>query len=362
MIRRSRVINSTGPPPEDALPFHFPDDELFTDRRNSERADSTPELKPSRSSNLNIDSDRSSCDLKTTRAVSAALEDIIPILNTIPNDIVSTDDIDNAIGAFTNHIRTVVESSSRTVSAKSDFRKLSRDVSELLRDQNAALRRKGNTLHGRSCPHSRSESVNSIAFDDRKKAAEYLADSIEHKFSENPSYDLEHVRRVEEEIRHRICLPPKDELDKITYDEFSKHIKVLKIRKAPAWKEAVVICILKPAKPRDFPVSYRTISPLSVLDDTALYLRSNGIGNILQRLQRAIDELTQWLCLWRIDVNPDKSASIYFNYSTQKRGDGRAAALSRYRIWAEQICQGSGRRINLSERTLSRMTLAGCLP
>ncbi|GBP78956.1 RNA-directed DNA polymerase from mobile element jockey [Eumeta japonica] len=47
-------------------------------------------------------------------------------------------------------------------------------------------------------------------------------------------------------------------------------------------------------------------------DDTALYLRSNCIGNILPR---AIDELTQWLRLWRIDVNLEKSASIYFNHS-----------------------------------------------
>ncbi|GBP34201.1 RNA-directed DNA polymerase from mobile element jockey [Eumeta japonica] len=52
--------------------------------------------------------------------------------------------------------------------------------------------------------------------------------------------------------------------------------------------------------------------------DTALYLRSNSIGNILPKLQRAIDELTQWLRLWRMDVNPDKSASIYFDYSPQK--------------------------------------------
>ncbi|GBP83573.1 RNA-directed DNA polymerase from mobile element jockey [Eumeta japonica] len=51
------------------------------------------------------------------------------------------------------------------------------------------------------------------------------------------------------------------------------------------------------------------------VDDTALYLRSNYIGNILPKLQRAIDELTQWLRLWRIDVNSDKLASIYFDYS-----------------------------------------------
>ncbi|GBP36783.1 Probable RNA-directed DNA polymerase from transposon BS [Eumeta japonica] len=53
-------------------------------------------------------------------------------------------------------------------------------------------------------------------------------------------------------------------------------------------------------------------------DDTALYLRSNCLRNILPRLQRAIDELTQWLRLWRIEVNPEKSASIYFNYNTRR--------------------------------------------
>ncbi|GBP16390.1 RNA-directed DNA polymerase from mobile element jockey [Eumeta japonica] len=53
-------------------------------------------------------------------------------------------------------------------------------------------------------------------------------------------------------------------------------------------------------------------------NDTALYLRSNCIGNILARLQRAIDEPTQWLRLWRIDINTDTGASIYFDYNTHK--------------------------------------------
>ncbi|GBP32094.1 RNA-directed DNA polymerase from mobile element jockey [Eumeta japonica] len=35
----------------------------------------------------------------------------------------------------------------------------------------------------------------------------------------------------------------------------------------------------------------------------------------IRRLQRAIDELDQWFRLWRIDVNPDKSAAIQFKYS-----------------------------------------------
>ncbi|GBP72772.1 RNA-directed DNA polymerase from mobile element jockey [Eumeta japonica] len=42
------------------------------------------------------------------------------------------------------------------------------------------------------------------------------------------------------------------------------------------------------------------------VDDTVIYLKSNSIGNILPRLQRANDELTRLLRLWRIDVNPDK--------------------------------------------------------
>ncbi|GBP62762.1 RNA-directed DNA polymerase from mobile element jockey [Eumeta japonica] len=74
--------------------------------------------------------------------VSTVLEESdTPILNNILNDIVSTDDIDYAIGAFTNHIRTVVDNSSRTVPANSDRKELPRDVSELIRAKYAALRR-----------------------------------------------------------------------------------------------------------------------------------------------------------------------------------------------------------------------------
>ncbi|GBP98143.1 hypothetical protein EVAR_73012_1 [Eumeta japonica] len=44
---------------------------------------------------------------------STALEEIdTPNLNSIPNDIASTDEIDFAIGALTNHVRTVVERAS----------------------------------------------------------------------------------------------------------------------------------------------------------------------------------------------------------------------------------------------------------
>ncbi|GBP92359.1 hypothetical protein EVAR_68986_1 [Eumeta japonica] len=164
------------------------------------------------------------------KKVSVALEETdTPILNNIPNDIVSTDDTDNAIGALINHIRTEVENSSRTVPTKSNRKELPRDVSELIRDKNAALRRVG----------------------------KYCAKI-------GPMHVLSSVRRVEEEVRQRVSLPPKDGLDPITIDEVSVQLALF-------------------------------------ADDTAFFLCSNCLRNILLRLQKAIDKLSQWLRLWRIE-------------------------------------------------------------
>ncbi|GBP40971.1 Probable RNA-directed DNA polymerase from transposon BS [Eumeta japonica] len=51
-------------------------------------------------------------------------------------------------------------------------------------------------------------------------------------------------------------------------------------------------------------------------DDTALFYgsRNRSTRFTLLPLQRAIDELGQWFRKWRIEVNPDKSASIQFKY------------------------------------------------
>ncbi|GBP31631.1 hypothetical protein EVAR_84077_1 [Eumeta japonica] len=73
------------------------------------------------------------------KRVSTALEEIdTPNLNSIPNDIASTDEIDFAIGALTNHVRTVVEVSEREVPASSDRRKCPPDILELIRAKNAS--------------------------------------------------------------------------------------------------------------------------------------------------------------------------------------------------------------------------------
>ncbi|GBP87763.1 RNA-directed DNA polymerase from mobile element jockey [Eumeta japonica] len=284
--------------------------------------------------------------------MSAALEKTdTPILNNIPNDIISTDDIDYAIGVLTSHITAVVENSTRVVPAKSDHKDLPSDVIELIRAKNAAFWRANEypTCKNRSHAHALQRKVKArmkevrnknwsnlmseispshqaywglakalktegavpspalkkpdkfIAFDDREKA-ECLADSIKQQCTENPPYDSERVMRVEEQTRQRVSLPPKDDLDPISQDEISRHIKALKIRKAPgrdsisskafkcffapfvallvtifnecirncyfpaAWKEAVVIDIPKPGKPRDLPASYRPISLLSILE------------------------------------------------------------------------------------------------
>ncbi|GBP56579.1 hypothetical protein EVAR_80341_1 [Eumeta japonica] len=90
---------------------------------------------------------------------------------------------------------------------------------------------------------------NNLAFDDQEKT-EYFADSIKLQHSLYPTpLNLEHVNCVENEVLCRFLLPPKDDLPSISTDE----------------KEAVIIGITKPEKPRDLPTSYRPISLLSGL-------------------------------------------------------------------------------------------------
>ncbi|GBP67639.1 RNA-directed DNA polymerase from mobile element jockey [Eumeta japonica] len=88
------------------------------------------------------------------RKVSLLLEETdTPILNNIPDNIETTDEIDYAIGALTDHIATVVEDSSREVPAADSRRKLPEDVRVLLRAKNAAMRRASAypTCEHRSC-------------------------------------------------------------------------------------------------------------------------------------------------------------------------------------------------------------------
>ncbi|GBP59432.1 Probable RNA-directed DNA polymerase from transposon BS [Eumeta japonica] len=53
-------------------------------------------------------------------------------------------------------------------------------------------------------------------------------------------------------------------------------------------------------------------------DDTALFYRNRYRDVAASHLQRSIDELGQWFRLWRIEVNPEKSAAIQFKYSKRR--------------------------------------------
>ncbi|GBP85476.1 RNA-directed DNA polymerase from mobile element jockey, partial [Eumeta japonica] len=176
---------------------------------------------------------------------------------------------------------------------------------------------------------------NYLAFEDREKT-ECLANSIERQCSHtSPPNDPLHASRVEEEVRQKVSLDPKDDLASVTLGEVKGLLKKFKTRKASGldgisnkaikcfsspllallvaifnaclkntyfvWKDAVIISISKPGKPRDLHANYKPISLLSSLD------------------KLAIDELTQWFRLWRIEVNSNKSAAIYFDSSNIKR-------------------------------------------
>ncbi|GBP59433.1 RNA-directed DNA polymerase from mobile element jockey [Eumeta japonica] len=82
------------------------------------------------------------CKITDWKRVSTALEEIdTPPLNSIPDNIRTTDEIDSAIGALTSHIRTVVKKCEREVPASSDRRKFPPDLLELIKAKNKALRR-----------------------------------------------------------------------------------------------------------------------------------------------------------------------------------------------------------------------------
>ncbi|GBP40816.1 Probable RNA-directed DNA polymerase from transposon BS [Eumeta japonica] len=296
------------------------------------------------------------------KRVSTALEEIdTPALNNIPDVIQTTDEIDSSIGALTNHIQKVVKRCSREVPAAVDRRKVPADALELIRAKNAALRHAyayptsenrsraralqrrvrarmsevkneewSNLMEDITPSHQafwkltkalKSEGYlptpplkkadSSLAVDDVEKA-ECLADSLELQCSHTiPPIDIHHIARVEEEVRHKTSLEPRDDLSPVSLDEVQKLVKNLNAKKAPGldgmsnkaikcfpitllsllfaifnaclkncyfppvWKEAVVIGIHKPGKPRDLPASYRPISLLS------------GLGKIYEKILKS---------------------------------------------------------------------------
>jgi hypothetical protein len=68
-------------------------------------------------------------------------------------------------------------------------------------------------------------------------------------------------------------------------------------------------------------------------DDTALYTTARQPQVILDRLQSAIDTLGDWFRKWRIEVNPEKSAAMYFSLAP----NSRASALPSIKLFDRRI-------------------------
>ncbi|GBP03252.1 Probable RNA-directed DNA polymerase from transposon BS [Eumeta japonica] len=82
-----------------------------------------------------------------------------------------------------------------------------------------------------------------------------------------PPHDIAHINSIEEEVLQKTSLEPKDDLTPVSVNEVQTLVKSISTRKAPGLdgKEAEVIGIHKPEKPRDLPASYRPNSLLSGL-------------------------------------------------------------------------------------------------
>ncbi|GBP46754.1 RNA-directed DNA polymerase from mobile element jockey [Eumeta japonica] len=273
------------------------------------------------------------------KKVSVALEEVdTPTLNKIPNDIESIYDINNAISALISHVTIVVGNSSRKFSVNYDDRKLPAYIRNPIRAENVALRA--------------------------------LIPLPQIRPTRAPF-------NVEEKVRHKVSLEPIEYLDPFTLNEVKALVKYIKTRKAPGrdgvsnkalkcfcepllallvvifnvyfkncyflnlCKEAVVIRIPKLEKPRDLPASYRPISLVNSLgvhlallaDDTSLFLRSDSLNHISPRFRWANDSLTQWCQFFRIEVNLEKSATIYFNYIKNKKAQTISESVATLRMF-----------------------------
>ncbi|GBP53041.1 hypothetical protein EVAR_43326_1 [Eumeta japonica] len=158
----------------------------------------------------------------------------------ITDDIRTTDEIDSAIGALTNHVRTVVEKSGREVPASSDRRRLPADVLELIIAKKAALRRAsaypiakpvvvcnlisyGILLWGNAADIQKIFVLQKRAIHaiyklgpHNAEIAECLADSIESQCSHaSRLHDIAHIQHIEEAVQNKasnpktICLPSR---------------------------------------------------------------------------------------------------------------------------------------------------------
>ncbi|GBP67634.1 Probable RNA-directed DNA polymerase from transposon BS [Eumeta japonica] len=228
------------------------------------------------------------------KRVSTAFEKIdTPPLNSIPDDIRTTEQIDHAIGALTSHVRTVVKRCEREVPASSDRRKFPPDILELIRAKNKALRR----ASAYPTPEYRSR-ARALQREVKARVQEFRNESWSDLMEEiTPSHKAFWKITKALKTEGYTPIPPLKRPDgSIALDDAESHrgrgssknlprterrSDACLTQRSPTageiaqdqkgtgprwpWKEAEVIGIHKPGKPRDLPASYRPISLLSGL-------------------------------------------------------------------------------------------------
>ncbi|GBP67644.1 RNA-directed DNA polymerase from mobile element jockey [Eumeta japonica] len=228
------------------------------------------------------------CKITDWKRVSTALEKIdTPPLNSIPDNIRTTDEIDSAIELIraknkalrrasaypTPEYRSRARALQREVKARvQEFRNESwSDLMEKIRPSHKAFWKitKALKTEGYTPISPLKRPDGSTALDDAE-VAECIADSIETQCSHAfPPHDTAHISRIEEEVLQKTSLEPKDDLTPVSLSEVQLLLLSLLVAIfnaclqncyfPPAWKEAEVIGIHKPGKPRDLPASYRPI-------------------------------------------------------------------------------------------------------
>lgn len=72
-------------------------------------------------------------------------------------------------------------------------------------------------------------------------------------------------------------------------------------------------------------------------DDTALYATERDRSKLFQRLQSAATTLGDWFRLWRIEVNPEKSAAVYFHRGKSDLHPPPIRLFDRVIPWKSQV-------------------------
>ncbi|GBP47629.1 Probable RNA-directed DNA polymerase from transposon X-element [Eumeta japonica] len=219
-----------------------------------------------------------------------------PFLNSILVDINTTNEIDLAISAFTNHVRSGREKQVEGFGVLGSPEP--------------------------SCQRFRADKSKKCSVAPRKPI---VSNHIQCSHA-SPPPDIAHIQHIEEEVQNKASFELKDDLLPVSLSDIQTLAKSLKTKKAPSldcvsnkaikcfslpllgllvaifnvwlkncyfpsvWKEAEVTANHKPGKPRNLPASYRPISLLSGLGELFDRILKTRLSDDLLRKGLIIDE------------------------------------------------------------------------